>query len=488
MKRFLLAALLVLAALPAAAADIQNIDLGKSAQVWFTEDHTVPIVSFNISLPAGSAYDPAGKAGLASFAGALIDEGAGNLDSKAFHEALANKAIGFSARAERDYLVISVTTLSENAPEAMRLLQLALTRPRFEAEAVARVRTQIIQSQQQSETQPPAVAGKAFMRAFFGGHAYAHPLTGEIGTISAITAGDLKSFAHSHWVTHGIKIAVAGDITKPVLTKLLGDTFKPVSNQAVAGLPDVGRLGAPGVHVVPLAVPQPSVVFGLPGIMRADPDFIPGYVANYVLGGGGFSSRLMDEVREKRGLTYGISTSLASMNKASVLQGSVATRANAVHQTVQVVKDTMAKFAAEGPTQQELDDAKTYLTGSFPLAFASNSGTAAQLGTFQRQNLDIGYVARRNSLIQAVTLADVKRVAKRLFDPARLTVVIGGTPTDGAQPARQAPRPPVRPMPLPTPGKPADKPVAGPVTGPAKAPVTNPVTVPEQALGAAKKP
>jgi zinc protease len=256
----------------------------------------------------------------------------------------------------------------------------------------------------------------------------------------------------------------------------------------VAGLPDVGRLGAPGVHVVPLAVPQPSVVFGLPGIMRADPDFIPGYVANYVLGGGGFSSRLMDEVREKRGLTYGISTSLASMNKASVLQGSVATRANAVHQTVQVVKDTMAKFAAEGPTQQELDDAKTYLTGSFPLAFASNSGTAAQLGTFQRQNLDIGYVARRNSLIQAVTLADVKRVAKRLFDPARLTVVIGGTPTDGARATPQAPRPPVRPVPLPTPGKPADKPVAGPITGPAKAPVTNPVTAPEQAVGAAKKP
>jgi zinc protease len=486
MKRFLLAALLLLTGtLPGLAADIQNIDLGKNAEVWFTEDHTVPMVAFNISLPAGSAYDPAGKAGLASFAGALIDEGAGNLDSKAFHEALANKAIGFSARADRDYLVISVVTLSENAPEAMHLLQLALTRPRFDAQAVARVRTQIIQSLQQSETQPPQVAAKAFMRAFFGGHAYAHPVAGEIGSIGAITAGDLKAFARSHWVTHGIKIAVAGDIRKPALTKLLGDTFKPVSNHAAPPLPDVGRLGQPGIHVVPLAVPQPSVVFGLPGIMRADPDFIPGYVANYVLGGGGFSSRLMDEVREKRGLTYGISTGLVSMNKASVLEGSVATRANAVRQTIQVVKDTMAKFAAEGPTQAELDDAKTYLTGSFPLAFASNRGTAAQLGTFQRQNLDIGYVARRNSLIQAVTLADVKRVSKRLFDPARLTVIIGGTPTDGARPAPQRPRPPVRPAPQPAPEpKPADKPVAGPITAPAK----TPMTAPEKALGAAKKP
>jgi zinc protease len=241
----------------------------------------------------------------------------------------------------------------------------------------------------------------------------------------------------------------------------------------------VGRLGAPGVHVIAMPVPQPSIIFGLPGIMRADPDFIPGYVANYIVGGGGFSSRLTDEVRVKRGLTYGISTSLTAYNKASILQGSVATRADAIRQTVQVVKDTLGEFAQNGPTQAELDDAKTYLTGSFPLAFASNSGTAAQLGTFQRQNLDIGYVARRNALIQAVTLADVKRVSKRLFDPARLTVVIGGSPAEGRA-APMVPRPPVRPVPLPPgaptgnapvpgvtpPAKPADKPLAGPVTSP----------------------
>jgi zinc protease len=201
--------------------------------------------------------------------------------------------------------------------------------------------------------------------------------------------------------------------------------------------------------------------------MRADPDFIPGYVANYILGGGGFSSRLTDEIRVKRGLTYGISTSLSSYSKASVMMGQVATRANAIRQTIQVVKDTMANFAQNGPTQTELDDAKTYLTGSFPMAFASNSGTASQLGTFQRQNLDIGYVARRNSLIQAVTLADVRRVAKRLYDPKRLTVVIAGTPSGG--PAGQAPRPPARP-PVPVPGtnpvQPADKPLTGPVTTP----------------------
>ena len=466
----------LLAAAPAQAAPIQNIDLGKHAEVWFTEDHTVPIVSFNISLPAGAAYDPAGKAGLAAFTGAMIDEGAGGLDSKAFHEALANRAIAFSARAERDYLVISISTLKENAPEALHLLQLALTRPRFESEALQRVRAQIIQSLQQDQVEPQRLASRGFMRQFFGGHAYAHPLTGEIESISAITAADLKSFARTHWVKSGLKVAVAGDITAPALAKLLGETFLPVSGAAVPPLLNVGRLGAPGTHVIALPVPQPTAAFGLPGIMRADPDFIPGYVANYILGGGGFSSRLTDEVRVKRGLTYGISTSLTSYNKASILQGSVATRANAIRQTMQVVKDTFAEFAKNGPTQQELDDAKTYLTGSFPLAFASNSGTAAQLGAFQRQNLDIGYVTRRNSLIQAVTLADVKRVSKRLFDPLRLTVVIGGSPADGTRPAPMVARPPVRPEPPSAPpvsnsaaapaSKPDDKPRAGPVTAP----------------------
>jgi zinc protease len=185
----------------------------------------------------------------------------------------------------------------------------------------------------------------------------------------------------------------------------------------------------------------------------------------------------MEEVRVKRGLTYGVSTGLASYNKASVMQGSVATRANAIRQTVQVVKDTMARFAAEGPTQQELDDAKTYLTGSFPLAFASNSGTAAQLGTFLRQNLDIGYVTRRNALIQAVTLDDVKRVAKRLFDPARLTVVIGGTPAEGRAP--QVPRPPPRPAPSQTPQTPEAPPAHPPAAGPgAKVPTVTPAPQP----------
>src|SRR5215469_16582732 len=416
---------------PVYAADIKSLDLGKGVDVWFSEDHTVPIVAFNITFPAGAAYDPTGKGGLASFAAALIDEGAGNMDSRAFQEALADHAIQLHASVERDDMVLSVVSLSENAPLAMHLVQMALTRPRFDAEAVNRVRAQMIQGIQEGNTRPGTVARRAFAKAFFNGHPYSRPNDGEVGTLSAITVEDLRNFAKTHWVKGGLKIAVAGDITAQAAQKLLGETFQPLSGATPPPLPNIGRLGSPGVHVLPMPVPQPTILFGLPGIMRADPDFIPGYVANYILGGGGFSSRLTDEVRVKRGLTYGISTSLTAYRKASVMVGSVATRADAVHQTIQVVRDTLSDFAANGATQNELDDAKTFLTGSFPLAFASNAGIASQLGTFQRQGLDIGYVARRNALIQAVTLDDVKRVAKRLFDPARLTVVVAGTPVEG---------------------------------------------------------
>jgi zinc protease len=423
----------------------------------------VPIVALVAALPAGSAYDPAARPGLASFAAALIDEGAGKLDSRAFHEALADRAIRFRASVDRDHMIISIVTLSENLPEAMHLLQLALLHPRFDADAVTRVRTQIIQSLRQGESDPPTVARRAFSKEFFNGHPYGHSSDGDIASVSAITVDDLRAFTKSHWVRGGIEIAIAGDITAPAAAKLIGETFQPVSAEVPPAFRPIGKLGNPGVHIIPMAVPQPTIMFGLPGIMRSDPDFMAGYIANYIVGGGGFSSRLTDEVRVKRGLTYGISTALIPYRRASIMVGAVATRADAVRQTISVVRDTLTDFAANGPTQAELDDAKTYLTGSFPLAFASTAGIAAQLSVYQRQGLDIDYVAQRNDLVKAVTLADVKRVAKRLFDPRRLTVVVAGTP--GNMPVKDPPKASVHPAPrsLKTPGDAANP--ASPAAG-----------------------
>jgi zinc protease len=193
-------------------------------------------------------------------------------------------------------------------------------------------------------------------------------------------------------------------------------------------IPWPGKVGAPGVHVVPMPVPQPTVIFALPGLMRSDKDFLAGYVANYIVGGGGFSSRLTNEVRVKRGLTYDISTSLEAFRRAGILVGQVATRADAVNQTIAVTRQTLKDFATNGPTDKELQDAKTYLTGSFPLSLDSTGHIAGILVAIQRDALGIDYLERRKALIESVTLDDAKRVARRLFDPDKLSFVVVGSP------------------------------------------------------------
>lgn len=428
MKRALiLAAALALVPFTAQAFGARRVEVAKGQDVWFAEDHTLPMIALVASFPAGSAYDPQGKFGLASFTAAMLDEGAGNTNSKAFHDALADRAIQLGVSTDRDWTVVTLVTLSANAKDAFKLLSMALTRPRFDADAIQRVRAQMLQNIAQQDEDPAEIAGREFNRLFFAGHPYGHSPEGDRAGIAAITRADLKAFAQSHWTRGAVKIAVAGDIAQPALIDALKSTFGGLSAKVPATLPKVGRLGSPGIHPIPLPVPQPNAVFGLPGVVRADKDFLPAYVANYILGGGGFSSRLTVEVREKKGLTYDISTDLTDMRRAGAVEGLVATRADAMQQTIATVRDTMAKFADQGPTPQELADAKTYLTGSYPRAFASNQGTAAQLGAFQRAGLPVDYVAKRNDLINAITIDDVRRVAKRLFDPKKLTVVVAGT-------------------------------------------------------------
>jgi zinc protease len=462
MKR-LLHALLFAAALgtnAAQAVDVKTPAAPKGEQVWFVEDHTLPMIAMTAALPAGSAYDPAAKPGLAAFAASLLDEGAGKLNSTQFQTALSNRAIRLSVTPQRDWLIVSLVTLTDNAKDAFQLLGLALSRPRFDAEAINRVRAQTLSGLAQEDQDPPTVATKGFYRAFFHDHPYGHPIDGTPQSVAAIGAGDLKGFAATHWVRDNLRIAVSGDVDEKTLASLLAAAFAALPARLAPQLPPVGRLGQPGVQIIPMPVPQPTAVFGLPGLLRNDPDFIPGYVANHILGGGGFSSRLMGEVREKRGLTYNVDTSLDAFRKAGIVVGQVATRADGMRQTLDVIRQTFADYAANGPTDKELADAKTYLTGSFPLAFGSNVGITGQLNAFQRVGLPVDYLQKRNALIDAVTTDDMKRVAKRLFNPARLTIVIGGsleaakaTPPDEPATANAPPRSTAPRTPAGTPGK-----------------------------------
>jgi zinc protease len=424
----LVAALFGLCVAPALGAQPKTIDIGANQSVWFQEDHTVPMVAVSISLPAGSAYDPAARPGLAALAAYLFNEGAGNFNATTYQNELARRAIQLNLSPDRDYFTLSFVTLSANLKDAFRLVGLALQRPRFDADAIARVRAQMLQSLQQEGEDPEAMASRRFYELFFAGHPYGHEVGGTGAGLAAITAADLKAFARAHWVRGGAKIAVSGDTDTATLTSLLKSAFGPLPGNTLPAPPRVARYSAPRTITVAMSVPQSTAFFGLPGLLRSDPDYLAGYVANYIVGGGDFSSRLTNEVREKRGLTYGISTSFGDFRGGGYIIGQVATKRESMSESLAVIRDVLRSYAQDGPTADELSDAKTYLTGSYPLSFSSNSGIAAQLNSFQREGLPIEYVTRRNGLINALTLDDVRRTARRLFNPTRLVVVVAGAP------------------------------------------------------------
>jgi len=439
-RALIIVALLALIA-PAQAMTVKTVPSPSGMDVWLSEEHSLPMVSISVALPAGSAYDPPGKEGLSAITSSLLDEGAGDLDAIAFRRALENHAIRFGVSNDRDYIVVQVQTLTANMNEAFRLLGLALAHPRFDAEAVERMRFAILAGLKEDEEDPSTVAGKAWFQAYFMGHPYAHDDDGTQAGIQAVTISDIKSFAASHLVRGRAKVAVAGDITPDALAKHIADVFGALSPNAPQATSKPTHAGAPGMKVIAMDVPQPSAVFGFPGPKRDEPDFFATYVANYIFGGGGFSSRLMNEVRDKRGLTYGISTSLADYRAAAIVVGTVASDKTTITSALDVTKQEMAKFARSGATEEELADAKTYIVGSFPLNFDSNAKIASTLNGFQRAGLPPDYVEKRNALIEAVTLEQVNTAARKYYDPGKMTVVVAGTPQKPA-PGEPKKRPP----------------------------------------------
>ena len=438
--RCLIAALFaILLPVTANAITVKMVQGPTGVETWLSEEHAIPMIAVNISFPGGSAYDPTGKPGLATLTASLLDEGAGDLASDAFKQALESRAIRLSASAERDYIVVSLSTLKENADEAFRLTALALAHPRFDAEAVERIRAALLAALKQEEEDAGTAAAKAWYAAYFGAHPYARPSSGTPAGISAIRIDEIKNFAADHVVRGGIKVAVSGDITEVQLKRYLQQLFTPLPAKSVPVVARPADSGKPGTHMVPRDEAAPVAVFGFPGPMRADPDYIPAFVTNYILGGGGFSARLMDQVRDKRGLTYGIYTSLNDFRAAAIIAGQVQSEKSKILTAIDVTKEEMAKFAKDGATAKELADAKTYLTGSFPLTLDSNAKIARTLNGYQRAGLAADYVDKRNALIQAVTLAKVNEMAKKYYDPSRLVVVIAGTPAAAAAAAAQRP-------------------------------------------------
>ena len=429
---FLFALLLVA---PAGAVNVKALNAVPGAPVWFSEDHSVPIIALSASFPAGSSYDPSGKSGMAALAASLLTEGAAKLSSDGFQAALAAKGIRLDVQCDRDYTVVSLVTLSANAKEAFRLLALALSKPRFDPEAVARVKIQMLQEMQLARQDPAVVAEKGFYSLYFGPYTYGRPVSGDPAGLSSVTTQELHAFSTAHWVRGGLAIAVAGDANAATATALIRSTFGDLPAATPPPPPPPPRVGAPGLHFLPMNVPQPAVFFGLRGLARNDKDFLAATIANYILGGGE-TSRLTTDVRERRGLTYDVSTELVPYRRAGLVLGTVASRRDAMRHTISLIRSTMSRFATEGPTDRELSDAKQYLNGSFPLSFTSDADIAAKLNVFQQEGLPLDYLNRRAGLINAVSMADVRRVARRLFDPSKMTIVVAGTlPAANTEPA-----------------------------------------------------
>jgi len=417
---------LPLFAAPAFATTIERVVSPGGIEAWLVHEPAVPMIAVDFAFGGGGVQDPAGKAGTANLVASLLDECAGDLDSKTFHARLERKAIELGFAAERDTLRGTLRTLTQNQDEAFDYLRLALTAPRFDQTDVEIVRAQILSMLRRATSSPTDIANLRWWQTAFADHPYGRPINGTLESVPTVTVGDLKDYTRRVLARANLKVAVVGDIDAEAVKAMLDRVFgalpaepdlKPVANVSPQGL---GRR-----IVVKLDVPQAVVTFGGPGIARKDPDFMAAYIVNHILGGGAFSSRLYQEVREKRGLAYSVYDSLVWLNHSALFLGGTATRADRAGETLDVIDKEIRRLAESGPTADELAKAKAYLNGSFALNLDTSSKIAALLVQLQLDGLGIDYFARRPEMINAVTLDDAKRVAKRLLDGGLLVTVAG---------------------------------------------------------------
>jgi zinc protease len=425
-------AVLIALMLPAGAARANGIVEVKSpagVTAWLIEDHTLPLIALQFSFDGGAALDPPGQEGRASLVMDLLDEGAGELDSRAFKSRLEDLSIRLDFQASYDAVGGAMRTLSDNADAAFDLLRLALTSPRFDAAALERVKTEVATGLRQDAEAPRVIANRIWWHTAFPDHPYGRRSAGSLQSIAKLGAEDLRRFVEERFGRDKLTIGVVGDITPERLQALLDRTFGALPAQAAkATVAETSAFAEGALLVVDMPIPQSVVAFGERGIKRDDPDWYVALVMNEILAGSGLTSRLTAEIREKRGLAYGVGAGLSPLRHAGILYGSVATRNDRVGDVLDILRSEWQRFRDDGPTPAELKAAKTYLIGSFPLGLDTTPRLAALLVSLQVERLGMDYVEQRAAALAAVTIDDVRRVAKRLLDPDRLRIVIVGAP------------------------------------------------------------
>jgi zinc protease len=416
-------------ALSASPTEVARVLSPGGVEAWHVPSEVVPLVALAFTFEGGAAQDPDEKPGVAQMLARLLDEGAGPYSSDAFQERLAARAIELSFNAGPDAVGGSLKTLVRHVDEALELLRLALAEPRFDADAIERVRAQTIAGLRYQQNDPGVMASRRFFEEAFPGHPYGRPSGGTVESVAAISRDDLVAL-HGKAIAQGrAKIAAVGAIGPGPLALALDQVFGTLPEPApLAAVPATRIAGRGTRHVVDIDVPQSVIRFGTDGVSWRDPDFIPAYVLNHILGGGAFTSRLFQEVREKRGLAYSVGTSLVSYRGAAMTWGYTATKNERVGEALAVIEAEMARLKDEGPTDEELQKAKDYLTGSYALGFDTSTKIAHQLAQVAFEGLGIDYIARRNSLVAAVTQADIARAAERTLGDGKLLVVVAGRP------------------------------------------------------------
>ncbi|WP_299840660.1 pitrilysin family protein [uncultured Paracoccus sp.] len=443
MIRATFALILTMLALPAQAIEIQDVTSPAGIKAWLVEDHTIPFTAISLDFKGGASLEAEGKRGAINLMTATLEEGAGPMDSTAFAQEIEALGARLNFDVSDDELSINLSTLTENRDESAELLRLALTQPRFDADAVERVRAQVQAIIRSEATEPQSIAAKEMARQAWGDHPYGSSVNGTQQSLAALTQQDLIAAKNRVLARDRVVVGAAGDITPEELGLLLDTILGGLPETGTAPLPEPANLQlTPGVTVVDWDSPQTIVTFSGPGLPIDDPDYFAATVANHIMGGGGFSSRMMDEIREKRGLTYGIGTGLATGIYGQTWAGGMASANEKVAEGVDLIRQEWGRMA-EGVSDKELTDAKTYLTGEYALRFDGNGKIAGILAGMQLIGLPIDYVNTRNGMVEAVTKEDVQRVAERLLKADELRFVLVGRPvgvTDDATEAEAAPQ------------------------------------------------
>ncbi len=420
--------LIFVATLASADVNIKEVKSPGGHTAWLVENHTIPFVALELRFRGGASLDAEGKRGAINLMTGLLEEGSGDLDARAFQLALEEEAASFSFDVSDDSLSVSARFLTETMDSVLPLLKSSITDPRFDDAAVERVRAQVLAGIKNDETDPEEIAGRSFASLVFGDHPYGSVEQGTIESVTALTRDDLVAAHRAAMAQDRVFVSAVGDITEDQLAALLDQLL---SNLPATGapLPGDAEPNLPGgVQVVDFETPQSTAIFAQAGIPRDHPDYFPVFVLNHILGGGGFESYLMDEVRAKRGLTYGVYSYLADKDGSDLWMGSVASANDRVAEAIEVIREIWQDISEGALTQEQLDDAKTYLTGAYPLRFDSNRRIANITASMQLSGFPIDYIATRNDRVNAVTLEDLNRVAKEWMNPDKLTFVVVGQP------------------------------------------------------------